>query len=38
LGSTMIEACGLPEPKTQPILHYSEHVSVDIWTLESVQT
>src|ERR1043165_1961696 len=36
LGSTMIQACGLPEPKTQPILHYSEHVSVDIWMLESV--
>ena len=38
LGSTMIQACGLPEPKTQPILHYSEQVSVDIWALESVDT
>jgi uncharacterized protein YqjF (DUF2071 family) len=35
-GSTMIEACGLPQPKTQPILHYAEQVSVDIWMLETV--
>jgi len=35
-GSTMIEACRLPQPKTQPILHYSEEVSVDIWMLEPV--
>lgn len=36
-GSTMLEACQLPQPKTQPVLHYSEHVSVDIWMLERVE-
>jgi len=35
-GSTMIQAQQLPEPKTQPILHYAEEVSVDIWPLESI--
>lgn len=36
-GSTMAEAAQLPQPKTQPILHYAEQVSVDIWMLESVE-
>ena len=35
-GSTMLEATGLPQPKTQPLLHYAEEISVDIWMLESV--
>lgn len=35
-GSTMLEAKQIPQPKTQPILHYAEQVSVDIWMLESV--
>ncbi|HKG48458.1 MAG TPA: DUF2071 domain-containing protein, partial [Pyrinomonadaceae bacterium] len=36
-GSTMLEASSLPQPKTQPILHYAEEVSVDIWMLETVE-
>ena len=35
-GSTMLEACNLTQPKTQPILHHAEEISVDIWGLESV--
>lgn len=35
-GSTMLEAKQIPQPKTQPILHYAEQLSVDIWMLESV--
>lgn len=27
----------LPTPKTQPIVHYAEEVSVDIWYLEPVE-
>lgn len=34
--STMLEAKQLPQPKTQPLLHHAEQVSVDIWSLESV--
>jgi len=34
--STMLEAKLIPQPKTQPILHYAEELSVDIWMLESV--
>jgi len=36
-GSTMLEATQLPQPKTQPILHHAEQVSVDIWLLETVK-
>ncbi len=36
-GSTMLEAAGLPQPKTQPILHHAEQISVDIWMLEAVE-
>lgn len=36
-GSTMLEATRLPQPETEPILHYAEQVSVDIWSLESVE-
>ncbi|HEY6215955.1 MAG TPA: DUF2071 domain-containing protein [Pyrinomonadaceae bacterium] len=35
-GSTLLEPKLIPQPKTQPILHYAEQVSVDIWMLESV--
>ncbi len=35
-ASTMLEAKQIPQPKTQPILHYAEQISVDIWMLESV--
>jgi uncharacterized protein len=35
-GSTMLEEKQIPQPKTQPILHYAEQNSVDIWMLESV--
>jgi len=34
LHSTMIEATGLPTPKDEPLLHYSEEIAVDIWPLE----
>ena len=36
LDSTMIEAKGLPTPKDNPLLHYAEELSVDIWPLEEV--
>lgn len=35
-SSTMFEAGGLPQPKTEPIVHYAEEISVDIWLLEPV--
>lgn len=35
-GSTLLEASNLIQPKTQPILHHAEEISVDIWGLESV--
>lgn len=35
-GSTLLEAKQIPQPKTHPILHHAEEVSVDIWALESV--
>ncbi len=31
LNSTMIESHGLPTPQADPILHYCEELSVDIW-------
>jgi uncharacterized protein len=34
--STMIESHGLPTPKGDPLLHYAEEISVDIWPLEEV--
>jgi uncharacterized protein YqjF (DUF2071 family) len=34
LDSTMIEATGLPKPKGEPLLHYSEEIAVGIWALE----
>jgi uncharacterized protein len=34
LDSTMIESQGLPTPTGDPLLHYAEEISVDIWPLE----
>lgn len=36
-GSTMLEAKQITQPKTQPILHHAEEISVDIWPLETVE-
>ncbi len=36
LSSTMIESHGLPTPAGDPLLHYAEEISVDIWGLEKV--
>lgn len=35
--SSMIESHGLPAPAGDPLLHYAEHLSVDIWRLRRVQ-
>ena len=34
LNSTMIECHGLPTPEGDPLLHYCEELSVDIWPLK----
>jgi uncharacterized protein YqjF (DUF2071 family) len=34
--STMIESHGLPTPPGNPLLHYAEDISVDIWPLKGV--
>jgi uncharacterized protein YqjF (DUF2071 family) len=36
LSSTLIESHGLPTPADDPILHYAEKISVDIWPLRSI--
>ena len=36
LNSTMIESHGLPTPEGDPLLHYAEEISVDIWPLKKV--
>lgn len=36
LSSTMIESLDLPTPKGEPILHYNEEISVEIWPLKTV--
>ena len=36
--STMIESHGLPTPKGDPLLHYCEELSVEIWSLEEVSS
>jgi uncharacterized protein YqjF (DUF2071 family) len=36
LSSTMIESHGLPTPEGDPLLHYAEEISVDIWPLRRV--
>jgi hypothetical protein len=35
-NSTMVEALGIPSPKTEPLLHYAEELKVDIWPLVKV--
>lgn len=35
-SSTMFEASGLRQPETDPIVHYAEEISVDVWLLEPV--
>jgi uncharacterized protein YqjF (DUF2071 family) len=37
LESTMIESHGLPTPSGDPLLHYAEEISVDIWPLEDCE-
>ena len=37
LESTMIESQGLPTPSGEPLLHYAEEISVDIWSLEDCE-
>jgi uncharacterized protein YqjF (DUF2071 family) len=32
--STMIESLALPSPKGEPLVHYAEEISVDIWPLK----
>jgi uncharacterized protein YqjF (DUF2071 family) len=34
LSSTMIQSLGLPAPEQEPLLHYAEEISVDIWRLK----
>jgi uncharacterized protein YqjF (DUF2071 family) len=36
LNSTLIESHGLPTPADDPILHYAEEISVDIWPLHRI--
>ena len=36
-ASSMLEAKQITQPKTHPILHHAEEVSVDIWPLEPVE-
>ncbi len=36
LSSTMIESMGIPTPSGNPLLHYAEEISVDIWGLHRV--
>lgn len=36
LDSTMLESHGLPTPKGDPLLHYAEKISVEIWPLKRV--
>ena len=37
LESSMVESLGLPTPKGEPLLHYAEEISVDIWPLEDLE-
>jgi uncharacterized protein YqjF (DUF2071 family) len=36
-NSTIVESHGLPTPQGEPLLHYCEELSVDIWPLKKVQ-
>ncbi|HKR00571.1 MAG TPA: DUF2071 domain-containing protein [Pyrinomonadaceae bacterium] len=38
LDSTMIESHGLPAPKDEPLLHYAEEISVDIWPIKECKS
>ena len=33
----MLKSLQLPQPKNDPIVHYAEEISVDIWFLENVR-
>ncbi|HEX8846264.1 MAG TPA: DUF2071 domain-containing protein [Pyrinomonadaceae bacterium] len=35
--STMVESHGLPTPEGEPLLHYAEELSVDIWPIEEMK-
>jgi uncharacterized protein YqjF (DUF2071 family) len=37
LNSSMIESHGLPTPAGNPLLHYCERLSVEIWSLREIQ-
>jgi len=37
LNSNMIECLGLPTPHDDPVLHYAEKLSVDIWPLKKTK-
>jgi uncharacterized protein YqjF (DUF2071 family) len=37
-SSTMIESLGMPTPQGDPLLHYAEELSVDIWRLKKAET
>jgi len=37
LKSSMIECHGLPTPESEPLLHYCEEISVDIWRLKRLK-
>lgn len=37
LSTSMIEALDLPTPKGEPLVHYCEKISVDIWPLGDVE-
>ncbi len=36
LSSTMVESRGLPTPDGEPLLHYCEELSVDIWPIRRI--
>ncbi len=36
INSSMIECHGLPAPEGEPLLHYAEEISVDIWPLKKI--
>ena len=38
MDSTMIESHGLPSPQGEPLLHFAEELSVDIWPIEECKT
>ena len=38
LDSTMIECHGLPTPEGDPLLHYCDELSVDVWLLKNMRT